>query len=203
MNLPLSLTFTRLLTGPIFMSLYFFAQESFEGGTLAAILFVLLLIAEGTDFLDGYTARKLNQVTDMGKLLDPLADSLTHFSVFLTFTLDPISLPISLVILFFYRDSLIGFLRTLCALKGHALSARTSGKLKGFLQAVTCLTLTGSLFLFKTNTISLHQLQTLSFWLVSAIACYTLATFVDYFYANYPTIKSLFCSLSNTTPKHK
>jgi len=52
---------------------YFLAQESKTG---VAIAVVLMLMAIFSDVLDGHLARKLNQITDLGKILDPLADKL-------------------------------------------------------------------------------------------------------------------------------
>jgi cardiolipin synthase len=66
LSLPNVISFLRLLTVPVFI--WLFAAEH----TNAAV--VLYAIGAWTDFLDGYLARRLNSVTDLGKLLDPLAD---------------------------------------------------------------------------------------------------------------------------------
>ncbi len=58
-------------------------------------------ISEFTDFIDGYLARKHLQVTDFGKIVDPMADSIFRLSVFLTFTLPPVNLPIWIIFLIF------------------------------------------------------------------------------------------------------
>lgn len=68
MNLPNALTMLRILLIPAFAWAYFK-----HAPVLALYLY---LLASVTDFLDGYLARKLNQVTDFGKLFDPLADKL-------------------------------------------------------------------------------------------------------------------------------
>ena len=67
-NLPNVLTMIRLLLVPVFVVLFFTDHRK-----LALIVF---LLASFTDFLDGYLARKWNQITDFGKLFDPLADKL-------------------------------------------------------------------------------------------------------------------------------
>lgn len=69
MNLPNALTIFRILLIPAFTWAYF----SVEPKLVALILY---LVASFTDFLDGYLARKWNQITDFGKLMDPLADKL-------------------------------------------------------------------------------------------------------------------------------
>ncbi len=71
MNLPTWITVSRLLGVPIL--LYGLQSPTIESRW---ILVGVFLIASGTDWLDGYLARKLNQVTDLGKFLDPLVDKL-------------------------------------------------------------------------------------------------------------------------------
>ena len=75
MNLPNSITLSRLLALPIL--LYFLASPTVETRIFSMIIF---LIAAATDWLDGYLARKLNQVTELGKFLDPLVDKLLVLS---------------------------------------------------------------------------------------------------------------------------
>ncbi|MDE5080397.1 MAG: CDP-diacylglycerol--glycerol-3-phosphate 3-phosphatidyltransferase [Trichodesmium sp. St18_bin1] len=71
MNIPNWITFSRLLGVPII--LYTLNTPTNQNLWICLIIF---LIASATDFLDGYLARKLNQVTDLGKFLDPLVDKL-------------------------------------------------------------------------------------------------------------------------------
>lgn len=71
MNLPTWITVSRLLGVPLV--LYLLMTPTTSDRWLACGLF---LIAAGTDWLDGYLARRLNQVTDLGKFLDPLVDKL-------------------------------------------------------------------------------------------------------------------------------
>ncbi|MEO1348703.1 MAG: CDP-diacylglycerol--glycerol-3-phosphate 3-phosphatidyltransferase [Cyanobacteria bacterium J06635_15] len=75
MNLPTWITVSRLLGAPIV--LYLLATPSVPHQWIALGVF---LIAAGTDWLDGYLARRLNQVTDLGKFLDPLVDKLLVFA---------------------------------------------------------------------------------------------------------------------------
>ncbi|NEQ41404.1 MAG: CDP-diacylglycerol--glycerol-3-phosphate 3-phosphatidyltransferase [Okeania sp. SIO3I5] len=71
MNIPNSITFSRLLGVPII--LYILKTPTNQNLWICLAIF---LIASATDFLDGYLARKLNQITDLGKFLDPLVDKL-------------------------------------------------------------------------------------------------------------------------------
>lgn len=68
MNLPNLLTVLRILLIPVFYSLY---QKGLYGCAL-----LVFLLASFTDFLDGYLARKWNQITNFGKLADPAADKI-------------------------------------------------------------------------------------------------------------------------------
>ena len=71
MNLPNSITLSRLLGLPLI--LYWLHQGTEIDRWLSLIIF---LIAASTDWLDGYLARKFNQITELGKFLDPLVDKL-------------------------------------------------------------------------------------------------------------------------------
>jgi CDP-diacylglycerol--glycerol-3-phosphate 3-phosphatidyltransferase len=69
MNLPNSITFSRLLALPFL--LYGLINPTERSRWICLVIF---LVAAGTDWLDGYFARKLNQITELGKFLDPLVD---------------------------------------------------------------------------------------------------------------------------------
>jgi CDP-diacylglycerol--glycerol-3-phosphate 3-phosphatidyltransferase len=71
MTLPNWITFSRLLGLPFL--LYGLHHPTLE---IRWICLAIFLVAAGTDWLDGYLARKLNQVSDLGKFLDPLVDKL-------------------------------------------------------------------------------------------------------------------------------
>ncbi|MCU0541953.1 MAG: CDP-diacylglycerol--glycerol-3-phosphate 3-phosphatidyltransferase [Oscillatoriaceae cyanobacterium Prado104] len=71
MNLPNLITFSRLLGVPFL--LYGLSEPTVQSRWICVVIFV---IAASTDWLDGYLARKLNQITDLGKFLDPLVDKL-------------------------------------------------------------------------------------------------------------------------------
>jgi CDP-diacylglycerol--glycerol-3-phosphate 3-phosphatidyltransferase len=74
-SLPTWITFSRLLGIPFI--LYFLTLGDSASRIWACAIF---LVCAGTDWLDGYLARKLNQVTDLGKILDPLVDKLLVFA---------------------------------------------------------------------------------------------------------------------------
>lgn len=178
-------TFSRILISPIFL-LFYIAHERFgiSTGALPYLLLFLLSISELSDACDGYFARKYNQVTDLGKILDPMADSIARISAFLTFTLDPVSLPIPLIFIFLYRDSVVSTLRTICALKGFALAARTSGKIKAVIQGMAAFAILILMIPHSTGDLSTETLHLASTWIVGFAGIYTIFSGIDYIYAN-------------------
>lgn len=151
---------------------------------LPYLLLFLLCVSELSDAFDGYFARKLHQVTDLGKLLDPMADSIYRISVFLTFTQPPVRLPLLLVFVFLYRDSVISTLRTICALRGFALAARTAGKIKAVLQATAVISIALLLIPYSLGVLSEMLLRVISISIVSLSAIYALFSGAEYIWAN-------------------
>ena len=99
---------------------------------LACIIFVGASI---TDYYDGQIARKYNLVTNLGKLIDPLADKLLVISALTVLTkYDKISLWIVLIIIF--RELMITGLRAIVAADGTVIAAETLGKWKTASQMV-------------------------------------------------------------------
>ncbi len=184
MNVANYLTLIRLLIGPLF--LFFYLEYEELALSLDALPYLLLALvggAELTDICDGYFARKYNEVTDLGKILDPMADSVYRLSLFLTFTRPPIELPLIFIFIFLYRDFFISTLRTLCALKGFALAARPSGKLKAIIQAAAACLVILLLIPYSLGHLSKENLQWISQVIVGFASGYTLLSAVDYFYA--------------------
>lgn len=131
MNLPNKLTVGRLILTVFFVA---FLSSSTHWGDLAAL--ALFLIASVTDWLDGYLARKLNQMTNFGKLMDPLADKVLVASALIC--LIPLgALPAWAVIVIITREFLITGLRQLALTRGVVLAADSLGKHKTAWQIIT------------------------------------------------------------------
>lgn len=108
--------------------------------------FVLFLAAALSDLWDGYLARKNEQITDIGKLLDPLADKLLLASTFLPFYLISHragegwelpwwgALPLWVIIVIFGRELFMTVFRGYAVRRGVVIAAGTSGKYKAFIQ---------------------------------------------------------------------
>lgn len=185
LSIPLSLTLTRVALSPLFLAVYLYYQEmGISLIFLPYFLIFLVVICELSDLFDGFLARKKNQVTDLGKILDPMADSIFRLSVFLTFTQGLIQLPILLVLVFFYRDSIISTLRTVCALRGVALAARLSGKIKAVIQAAAAILILLLMIPYSLGYLSLAFLREVSFYTVLTTAIYSVFSGIEYVYAN-------------------
>lgn len=183
-------TLLRILISPAFPLLYL--EREWFGipiTWLPYILLFLLIVSECSDYLDGILARSRNQVTDLGKVLDPMADSITHISLFLAFTQGFIQLPLILVLVFLYRDFFIATLRTLCAMKGVVLAARFSGKVKAGLQGGVAFLIILLMIPYTLGHLSLEHLQTISLIATATTALYTVLSVIDYIYANWIFIK--------------
>ncbi len=76
-GIPNILCYVRLLLIPVFIVLYIKASTPYEYLRAAAVV----LISGMTDFLDGFIARRFDMVTDLGKIIDPMADKLTQASL--------------------------------------------------------------------------------------------------------------------------
>ncbi|HSW73259.1 MAG TPA: CDP-alcohol phosphatidyltransferase family protein [Chlamydiales bacterium] len=190
MAAPLYFTLLRVFLVPLFPLFYLFYERlGISLSLVPYILILILLLCEFTDLFDGFIARKLNKVTDLGKILDPTADSVTRLTVLFTFSQGVIQLPLLLVLVFLFREFMISTLRTICALKGFALAARKSGKLKAVILASISFLILLLMIPYTMGYLSLESLRLISLISVSLAAVYTVFTAVDYFYANRSYIK--------------
>ncbi len=190
MSIALILTLSRILLGPVFLVVYLYSQDfGISVALLPYILLALAGISELSDAFDGALARKQNKVTDLGKLLDPMADSIFRLSVLLAFTQGAIQLPLLLVCIFFYRDTIISTLRTLCALRGIALAARLSGKIKAVIQATVVFFILILMVPYSLGCLDPQLFRAMSFYSVLIAALYTLYSGAEYIFANRKYIK--------------
>lgn len=133
MNLANKLTLTRIFLVPVFM--IFLLTKIQYGEYAAAIIFTLAAL---TDRLDGYIARKHNQVTKLGKLIDPLADKLLITGALISLVqLGKLSAWIATIII--AREFVITGLRSIAASEGIIIAASLLGKLKTISQIIAIL----------------------------------------------------------------
>lgn len=152
MNLPNKISIVRIVLIPVMTVVYLL---NFTYAPLWAT--VIFILAALTDFLDGYIARKYNMVTDLGKLLDPIADKLlVLFALFLIAYDCPLS-PSWICAVFgaiiIARELLISIVRQIAASKNVIIHANIYGKAKTFVQdiAIPLLFLTKFFFILKTT----------------------------------------------------
>ena len=142
-NLATKITLLRLLMSPAFLIVYFYDRNpDFSDNSLVlqiiAVLFAVFFVV--TDGLDGYFARKRNEVTKLGKYLDPFSDKICFMTIFLCFVASNY-VPVWMVALVFYRESAVDVIRTLAAAENVVISARSSGKWKTALQGTAIITI--------------------------------------------------------------
>ena len=157
MNLPTKITVARLfLTGVILVLLcipfsYFgihFPKYDFYGVSVQLnylIAGVIFIIASLTDFLDGYLARKNNQVTDLGKMLDAIADKILVNGVLIILAYQR-AIPLVVPVVIITRDIIVDTCKMMCGNKGTVVAASWLGKVKtAFMMTGVTLTLFGNL----------------------------------------------------------
>ncbi len=164
MNLPTKITVSRIVF-IVLMLIGLFVLQCLGPNVLKAedlllgdtginlvylVLCIFFVIAASTDWLDGYLARKNNQVTDLGKFLDPVADKLLVNSIIIFLvvpsfyvindTTSPfvqMDFPVFCAIILIARDIIVDMLRFVAAKKNVVIAANVFGKLKTVFQMVT------------------------------------------------------------------
>lgn len=138
MNLPNKLATLRMLLiipFAIFLGIALRTDIFLLEITMRVLSFIIFVGAAITDYFDGVIARKYNMITNLGKLIDPLADKLLVISALVVLTkYEQISLWIVLIIIF--REQLITGLRAIVAAEGIVIAAETLGKWKTTTQMI-------------------------------------------------------------------
>jgi CDP-diacylglycerol--glycerol-3-phosphate 3-phosphatidyltransferase len=134
-NLPNQLTSLRLI-----LAVIMFCLIPWRTGATYLAATALFLLAAGTDWLDGYYARKYNLITTLGRILDPFADKVIVCGTFIFLVAVPemgeIGLRAWMVVVIVGRELLVTALRSFLEERGKDFSAKMSGKLKMFLQCI-------------------------------------------------------------------
>lgn len=168
------ITLTRIAMIPFF--LYFASQSmvifdkdatantmmpTYVFPTATVVALVLFCVASFTDFLDGYVARKYNQVTDFGKFVDPLADKLLVSSALILFA-EQGAMAGWMVCVILARELIITSLRVVAANKGRVLAATWTGKVK------TCVQIGGIILIYLYYilfpTVIFPNVETIMLW---------------------------------------
>lgn len=141
MKLSNKFTLSRALFAPFFFLIYnipLWTNNELLAKISAFIMLPLFGIFQFTDFLDGYYARKHNEVSDFGKLFDPFADVVLNLTLFVCIMAPSYAsgyfesgyLPNWIFLLILLREFTMNFVRMVAVSKGVAIAARKGGKLK-------------------------------------------------------------------------
>ena len=193
MNLADKVTSFRIILAPFFFILFLLEElylvELQSRIVLLAVLWVLFIVIECTDWLDGKIARHRNEVSDFGKLFDPFADTLVRITYFLCFVYTRI-LPVIPLLVILFREFCILFLRILMMKKGIAMGARKGGKIKAVCYMFTGLSCLLSVTMLRLGFLDLVQLfRRTAFILFILSMIIAAASFVDYFTVYIKTTK--------------
>jgi CDP-diacylglycerol--glycerol-3-phosphate 3-phosphatidyltransferase len=135
-NLPNYFTFARIVVVPLIVVLLLTPlAESWLGVSGYAAAVVLFIAASITDIIDGQLARRRNQVSTLGKFLDPIADKLL-ISAALIVLVEKHLAPSWAVVVILGREFIITGLRSIAAAEGIVIQAQTLGKIKMWAQCV-------------------------------------------------------------------
>lgn len=167
------ITFVRIFLIPVFVILLMTGSEPLKMTAL-----VIFIVASLTDFLDGYIARKYNQVSNLGKFLDPLADKLLVTAALMMFVgWDQMPAWAALVVI--TREFAVTGLRLIAVEKGIVIAAGWSGKVKTA-SSLVCI----CLMLLPLHSNVLFAGITVDALCIAVIVITTLWSGIEYFAGN-------------------
>jgi CDP-diacylglycerol--glycerol-3-phosphate 3-phosphatidyltransferase len=167
-NLPNALTLLRIFLVPVLVVVLL--TRTPDGLFLGAAIFGVAVL---TDYLDGYFARRRNQVTKLGILLDPIADKLLTAAAFISLV-EMKAVPAWMVMIILGREFAVTGLRNIAALRGVLIPASGLGKGKMASQVVAIL-----LLLLGRRYPILAPLAMLALWVAVVLA---LVSALQYFH---------------------
>lgn len=176
MNLPNALTLLRIFFVPLLVAVLVQDGRRIAIGTLELsneqVALAIFLAAAFTDLVDGWLARRWNQITTVGMLLDPIADKLL-VSAALISLVQVHRVPSWIAVLIIGREFAVSGLRSIAAGEGYVIKATELGKTKMVLQVVAI-----SLILISRDVPQLALVAQASLWAAMAFA---LVSAADYF----------------------
>jgi CDP-diacylglycerol--glycerol-3-phosphate 3-phosphatidyltransferase len=175
MNLPNFLTLSRIFAVPLLVVVLLTRVYNPAREVVGFSIYIATLIFLGasiTDYFDGYLARKRQQVTTLGMLLDPVADKLLTSAVFISLV-ELKWVPAWMVVIIVGREFAISGLRSIASSEGFTIDASELGKIKMAMQVVAI-----TLIILRNQFSWLHAVSILALWLVVIFA---LVSAIDYF----------------------
>jgi len=169
-NAPNVLTFFRLLLVPLLVAVLLTRFDGWEWVGLG-----VFLVASFTDFLDGFLARRRQQITTLGKILDPAADKILTSSAFISLVEMGLA-PAWMVVIIIAREFAVSTLRTFGATHNLVIPAGLSGKIKTVTQIVAI-----SLLIVYSQLGEFRHLAPISLWIALVATVYSgIEYFVRY-----------------------
>jgi CDP-diacylglycerol---glycerol-3-phosphate 3-phosphatidyltransferase len=185
-NLPNSITLIRIFSIPLLIWILSSARFSSENGEKELLASYVFIAAAMTDGIDGYLARRREQITTMGILLDPLADKLLIAAAFIVLVqLNPSLVPAWVAIVVIGREFLVSGLRSIAASEGFTIEASNLGKLKMVVQIVAVVAVILDHHwkewpVYGHYIFPIHWIAYLAIWFM---VCVSLVSAIDYFVA--------------------
>jgi len=177
MHLPNQITLTRLLLSVVLFVLLEVIGGS-GGGSVWYWAFALFVATTGTDWLDGYLARKWKQVTAFGRIADPLVDKIVICGVLIltqTYPETAALVPSWIVLLVVAREFVVSGLRGYIEGQGVSFAASWSGKSKLFVQAFYC----GAVLIYPSGSQDWSRwCAVVSLWLTAALTVLSAGIYV-------------------------
>ena len=178
LNIPNLLSLSRIVLIPLLIYLIFT-----KSWILALVLFA---VASFTDLLDGWSARKLNQESEFGIFIDPLADKFLVISVLAALmVLDPYLeiFDIWMIVVIVGRDVLITFMRYLAMRRGEVLRTSHFGKVKTAFQMVSIVIIIMIYFVRKKGIYITNQ--SVPYWIMVGVTVLTALSGLRYLFTNW------------------
>ncbi len=182
------ITITRILLVPVFVAAllapwpeWFGVEELYIESWKRWIAAGIFILISATDWLDGYLARRRNEITDFGKFMDPLADKILVAAALICLV-ELAALPAWVVLIILAREFIVSGIRMMAASKGVVIAASILGKFKTVFQmiAIVLFTLKDS-YVNSPFATALHDPLWVISWLVMLIALgLTIASLIDY-----------------------
>jgi cardiolipin synthase (CMP-forming) len=186
LNLPNLLTWLRIVLIPLFVGIFYFEESWVSEPSQNLVATILFTAAAITDWLDGWLARKLNQMSAFGAFLDPVADKLMVAAALITLVqLERVDAIVALVII--GREIAISALREWMAQIGasRSVAVHMLGKLKTVVQMVAI-----PFLLFDGRLFGLIDTRLWGTWLIVIAAVLTIWSMVYYLQKALPEIRA-------------
>lgn len=190
MNLPNKITVSRIILSiialimmvfPFYQVGYTFPTYLIAGKVTLSLKYIIcgiiFIIASLTDFLDGHLARKRNEVTDFGKVVDAIADKMLVNGILIVLATDGF-IPVCIPVIIITRDVFVDAIKMAAGQSGHAVGASIMGKIK-----TVCMMIGVSLMLFSNLPFELIGIRVADSLIILATVL-SVVSGVQYYYNN-------------------